>query len=53
MEKVICCCDEPVPVLAFGELGRADRRDGGVSAHCWLDLAVPELKAKLNALVCT
>lgn len=54
VEEVICCCDEPVPLLAFGELGGGeDRRDRGGSAHWWPDLAVPELKAKLSALVCT
>lgn len=54
VEKVICCCDKPMPLLAFGELGgEADRRDGGGSARWQPDLALPELKAKLNALVHT
>lgn len=54
VEKVTGCCDKPVPLLAFGELGGgADRRDGGGSA-CWRpDLALPELKAKLDASVHT
>ena len=53
VEKVICCCDEPAPLLAFGELGGGeDRKDGGGSARWQPDLAVPELKAKLNASVC-
>lgn len=30
VEKVICSCDEPAPLPAFGELGGGgDRRDGG------------------------
>lgn len=53
VEKVICCCDEPAPLLAFGELGGGeDRRDGGGSARWRPDLAVPERHTKLNALVC-
>lgn len=51
VEKVICSCDEPAPLPAFGELGGGgDRRDGGGSVHT--DLAVPGLKAKFDALVC-
>lgn len=53
VEKVICCCDEPAPLLALGELGGGEyRRDGVGSARWRLDLVVPELKAKLSALEC-
>lgn len=53
VEKGICFCDEPVPLLAFGELGGGeDRRDGGGSVCWWPVLAVSELMAKLDALVC-
>lgn len=53
VEEVICSCDEPAPLPAFGELeGGGDRRDGGGSVRWWPDLAVPELKAKCDALLC-
>lgn len=43
VEKVICCCDEPAPLLAFGELrGGEDGKDGGGLARWRPDLAVPE-----------
>lgn len=46
VEKVICCCDEPVPVLAFGELGGGEgRKDGGGSA-CWQPDLAAEGKAR-------
>lgn len=53
VEKVICSCDEPAPLPAFEELaGGRGRRDGGGSVSWWPDLAVPEPKAKFDALVC-
>lgn len=42
VEKVFCCCDEPVPLLAFRELGegeKRERRDKGCPTHCWPGLA--------------
>lgn len=27
VEKVFCCCDEPVPLLAFRELGGGEKRE--------------------------
>lgn len=51
VEKVFCCCDEPVPLLAFRELGggeKRERRDGVAqltAGQAWL-------KPKPHALVC-